>query len=388
MRRAKGKRGQAGGQKRRKGPAVWTIVLIDQEPIRRKASRDCQREMQRVEKARADWKRFEQEDRPAFERWRAITFGPLLSALRDISAKIHEKEMLVDEVVAEMAFGGGDYAWAYLRVRLRKEQAQAKAQRATRHDPDDDDVEAEVREGAQGDAHNGRASESEENPFDDLEAEMLFDEFARTIMGINPDRLSNSAYDKMFADFKKKILGDGGPKMLDDEELPNRNHAPRGGDEGPSRLKELYRILVRRLHPDMRADSDPNVSAIWHDVQEAYADGNVERLEMLLAFTDMQAEGVGEKTTVGQMLAVLQELRSSLHALLRTLSGAKREMAWDFARNANRERLEFKLRTQLERDIAARERQLTELESFIGSWTVPKRSRPRRQSRAQDEFMF
>jgi hypothetical protein len=63
-------------------------------------------------------------------------------------------------------------------------------------------------------------------------------------------------------------------------------------------------------------------------------------------------------------------------------------MAWDFARNAKRDMLESKLRTQLERDIAAREQHLRELETFIASWTVPKRSRPRRHSRAQDEFRF
>ncbi len=387
MKRAKGKRGMAGGQKRRRGPAIWTIVLIDQEPIRRKTADNCQREMKRLEKARADWKRFEQEDRPAFERWRAITFGPLLSALREVCGKIQEKEALIDEVEGEMAMRGWrDYGMAYQRLRIEKEQARARAERAAqrasghREDEGDDGERSEFR--------NGGESAGEENPFADLEDEMMFDDFARVVMGIDPDRLSDAAYERMFAEFKKKVLGQQEHWEREQEALPNRESAAAEERGGPSRLKELYRILVRRLHPDMRADSDPDVSALWHDVQEAYATGNVERLEMLLAFTDMQAESVGEQTTVSQMLAVLKEIRSSLHALLRTLSGAKREMAWDFARNTNRAPLEGKLRKQLERDIAAREQHLKELESFIGSWTIPKRSRPRRQSRAQDEFTF
>jgi hypothetical protein len=36
-----------------------------------------------------------------------------------------------------------------------------------------------------------------------------------------------------------------------------------------ARFKEIYRILVRRLHPDLRADGDATVSALWHEVQEA-----------------------------------------------------------------------------------------------------------------------
>src|SRR5205814_5812795 len=39
------------------------------------------------------------------------------------------------------------------------------------------------------------------------------------------------------------------------------------------RVKEIYRRLVRRLHPDLRADRDASVSSLWHEVQEAYAGG-------------------------------------------------------------------------------------------------------------------
>src|SRR5439155_978861 len=42
------------------------------------------------------------------------------------------------------------------------------------------------------------------------------------------------------------------------------------------RIKEIYRRLVRRLHPDLRADGDASVSSLWHEVQEAYVAGDVE----------------------------------------------------------------------------------------------------------------
>jgi hypothetical protein len=292
-------------------------------------------------------------------------------------------------VEAEMLLHGWpDYATAYQRVRFRQEmerKAQAKGWKAGGAEGN---AEGSGEADSSHRSHDAEEEEAEEEAsgFSELEEELLFEEFVRTFMGADPDRLSDSAYQKMFRDFKAKVLGGGknarGNRGADEQASAARQK------EGPSRLKELYRVLVRRLHPDMRADTDPDVSALWHEVQQAYADGNVERLEMLLAFTDMQAEGVGHQTTVGQMRAVLREIRSSLHALLRTLSGAKREMAWDFARNTNRAPLEQKLRRQMERDIAAREAQLRELEEFIGSWSVSARRRSRRRAMVEDEFWF
>src|SRR6202020_2367124 len=73
---------------------------------------------------------------------------------------------------------------------------------------------------------------------------------------------------------------------------------PRAVKPEAGRIKELYRLLVRRLHPDLRADKDAEVSHFWHDVQEAYEQGNVERLEMLLALTDLQSNAAGEQTSL------------------------------------------------------------------------------------------
>src|SRR5688572_13236056 len=106
MRRVNGKtRGRPGANARKRGPVVWEIVLIDQAPLRQKAATECQREMKRLEKARADWQRFQQKDKPAFERWMAQTFGALMTELREINTHIHEKEALIEAVEAEMCFG-------------------------------------------------------------------------------------------------------------------------------------------------------------------------------------------------------------------------------------------------------------------------------------------
>jgi hypothetical protein len=383
MSRAKVKRsGARGARKGRNTPAVWTIVVVDQEPLRRKTAEECQRQMRRLDKARADWSRFEREDKPAFERWMAVTFGPLMTEMREISDQIREKENLIDEVETELLVGDWpSYEAAYRAVRRRKEQPPPAPRKSSA--PEEDGATNDDRR------RDDESEDEEGSGFNEFEEEQLFDEFLRVIMGMNPDRMSDAKYQKMFADFRRNVLGhdrnDSGHA---------RSDAPQANEPKPaaptSRLKELYRILVRRLHPDTRADSDAQVSAIWHEVQEAYSHGNVERLEMLLAFTDMQAESTGTHTTLAQMRAVLTELRRSLNALLRTLSSAKREMAWNFAQNADRARLEEKLRRQMARDVEARKAQLQELDAFIASWSASKRQRRggRRNPRGHAEFPF
>lgn len=358
--------------------AIWSLVVIDQEPLRAKASEDCRREMRRLERAREEWRRFEQDDQPAFSRWMAATFGPLLSELREINAAIHEREILVEEVEQEMFLRGwSTHERAYRAIRERKEAASAFSTRS-REEPSG--------KGKKGHDASGEEGRPNGNNLDPFEQETLFREFASEFLGIDPDRLSDSAYDRMFNEFREKTGMDGSSG-------DGKTHAPEPAPapsprEKPSRLKELYRILVRRLHPDTRAGSDATVSAIWHDVQQAYADGNLERLEMLLAMTDIQADAPAEHTALSQLLAVLKETRRAVQAVLRSLSRAKKELAWNFAANANRGGLEKRLRAQMERDIAGRRTQLHELDEFIASWSRSKRKRGRQTLPENLEFRF
>ena len=102
-----------------------------------------------------------------------------------------------------------------------------------------------------------------------------------------------------------------------------------------ARIKELYRRLVRRLHPDLRADGSAAVSALWHEVQEAYAASDVARMEILLALSDIEANRTAEQS-LSQMHAVLAELDRSSRALEKSLVEAEGEEAWDFARDRSK----------------------------------------------------
>src|SRR5205823_5896982 len=71
--------------------------------------------------------------------------------------------------------------------------------------------------------------------------------------------------------------------------------------------------------------------ALWHEVQEAYAAGDVAHMEILLALCDIESNHTGAQTSIGQMRAVLVELERALRALEKSLLEAEGEDAWNFA---------------------------------------------------------
>jgi hypothetical protein len=340
------------------------LIVIDQEPLRKSAASDCNRALAQLEKARVEWRRFDREDRPAFERWMAATFGGILTKIREVEARVRDKQMLVAEVEMEAMFGGrGGYGAAYERVMKHRATPQRDAENFDGAPPPQDAG------GWPGDGPDGGEENEEYDPF---EEELLFEQFARMCLGINPDRLSDREYDRLLKEFRENVLKKG--KQGQERESPPPNGSasgaapPAAAKSESGRVKELYRLLVRRLHPDLRADKDAEVSHFWHDVQEAYGQGNLERLEMLLALTDLQSNAAGDHTSLFQMRSVLAELRKAFRALQRSLGQAKKDPAWKFAKLANRQQIRAGIQRKLERELSIHETELADMDEQIARW--------------------
>lgn len=336
------------------------LVLLDQAALRKKAASECSRQMARLEKAKGEWKRYETEDKAHFDQWMAATFGSVLSRLRELKSVIAEKEMLIEEVEMEVYFG------------MARSERAAYADVRNRRDNPPPPYEPPPRGNA--------AKEADAADFDDiseLEQEILFQSFIEAAMGMFPDCMTKAEYEKMFAEFKAKMSDKG-------REAPQSE--PPTPEQG--RLKELYRQLVRRLHPDTRDENAADVSALWHEVQDAYSTGNIERLETLLALTDLQANTTGEHTSMSQMKSVLTELRRSFNALQRNLRQAKNGLAWNFSRMEDHSKIQQRMRQDLSRDIALYEERLGLLEAKIASWAMPSKGRKKRAIRHQSEFFL
>lgn len=330
-------------------------MLIDQNPLRRETADDCRVVRARLDTLRAIWHSFEREDKPAFARWRAREFGPLLSELRETETKIREIETLVHEVEMEMRRGFYDPHTAFRRVKARRSNPAAAG------------TEPERR---------SQPERGEERKLSDFEKEALFQEWLQKYVGTNPDKLDDDAYSTRFEAFKAHMFRSAPAEPLPRAqprvsgrrtELP----AEKEPEAAPidARVKQLYRLLVRRLHPDLRADGSAAVSALWHEVQEAYAATDVAHLEILLALSDIQANPFREDMSVSQMRSVVEELKRALFALEDSLRQAREEDAWEFARTG----ASMDLRAEVERELSANLRRRTErldlLRQTIATWS-------------------
>ena len=339
--------------------AVLEIIMIDQEPLRREAAADCTSAMARLERARAGWHQFEHKDKPAFARWRAREFGPLLSRAREVEVQIRDHQALIDEVEKEMRRLFQDPHTAYQRVMFRRTDPAAAAEEEA----------ARARTGGTGAAQ--KVSE--------FEQEALFQEWVQRSLGTNPDKMDDEAYSTSFEAFKTHMFRSAPAEP----QRPPNAHRPREQQrvtddvdeeveeeitDADARVKELYRTLVRRLHPDLRADGSAAVSALWHEVQEAYAASDVARMEILLALSDIGADPMSADTSVSQMQAVAAELTRALEALEKSLEEAEREDAWDFARTGASDDLRARVERELKFELATRTARLDLLTQTIAGW--------------------
>jgi hypothetical protein len=341
------------------------LVLIDQNPLRRSAAQECGAARARLDEARMAWHRFEREDKPSFARWRAREFGPLLSELREVEAQTRESEKFVHEVEMEMRRGFYDPHTAYLRVKARRANPSLVSE----------EPELRARERTDGD-----------RKFSEFEQEALFQDWVQKFIGTNPDKLDDQAYSTTFEAFKAHMFRNRPPDPPSPRNCRPTEQAPREPVEEETaaapmdeRVKELYRLLVRRLHPDLRADGSAAVSTLWHEVQAAYAATDIAQLEILLALSDIQSNPFREDTSVSQMRALFAELNRALFALEDSLRQARDEDAWDFARRNNAPDLRSRVERELQANLRTRSDRLALLQETIAVW-----SRPPRIKRAAD----
>ncbi len=349
------------------------LVLLDQTKLRDAAASECSREMAKLEKVRKEWDRYEKEDRPAFGGWMAANFGALLTRLRENEYALAEKARLLNEVELEFAMGRAKtYSAAYQSIIKRREREAQKAQ-----------IPPEDEEGDGFDFDNGA---DQRGPIPSAILKEMFEELLAFAMGLDPADLSKEEYAKMFADFQKAMPGGQAKASGPAPKQERREEPPHKPSAEQDRVKELYRILVRRLHPDTMTDKDTALSALWHEVQDAYSAGNAGRLEMLLALTDIEQNKVGDQTSLSQMRAVVAELRASYKALLASLREARKNPAWNFSRTQDRSQLQNEIANELEYEVKTQEMQMKEFDAIIKKWSktkAPAKKSAAKKSRAK-----
>lgn len=310
------------------------IVLLDQQPIREAASGEARKLMREIQGLNESLSEFDRTIRPAYERWERKNLAPLLDEERALKAKIERLERLVDMADLESLFSGKDPYDIF--------------EKAAQEDED----EAGHKEEAKAAEDNNDAEFPEE--------ERDFRSYVRFVFGDDPDSLGPNRYRRLFDEYRKwrAKIGEA-----------SRSASARKSEEVPVRVKEIYRILVRRLHPDSgRSRQDPHTRKLWDDLQSAYAAQDLERLEVLLAITDLHETGGAMRSTVFHLRQVARELGNQLHSLKVRLMQARKTPAWIYWHSKNRRKAGEKIRLDVSRRVEAARKELEAVEAEIEEW--------------------
>ena len=338
------------------------IILLDQEPLRAEAGRAARKKIGEMEKLSSSLEEFEKTILPAYTRWEEETLGPLLAEERQLNAKIDHLEHLLSTASLEALFTGRDPSEIYADIAREQQEWE---ERQAGGEPDRSEPESEPEPDEDPDA---------KREFTDEERE--FRSYVRYAIGEDPDYFDKRQYKKLFneyRDWKKRREEDCGSATQKKQDIP-------------ARVKELYRVLVRRLHPDTgKSRKDPNTQRLWHDLQNAYAAMDVERLEVLLALTDLHESGSAIRSTLYHLRKVAKEMERTVRDLKNRFREARSSPAWQFWHADNRQKVGAKMRAAVEARIRDAKNHIATLEQQIDFWKqdagMSKRKAPKSKGR-------
>jgi hypothetical protein len=357
-RRPKGQ--QPNHQKPTAPPVVHcrAIVLVDGSGIRKKIKKDYEKAVRDLAVAREQLDVFHQSDLPQFTQWLTAQFGALLTELRELSQKLAADEALIFQVEAEVLFGGGGYARAYKRVMEARENPGPPPP-----PPPGEGGETDPRGARSGKHQKSKDPEDEDDPLE----EMFEDIFGEP----GPGESAREEHD----------FGGG---LFSDPPVPP--------PPSSARLKEIYRALVRRLHPDTQAEMTLQKTEWWHQAQAAYEAGDVEQLEVILTLCEIGESGTTAHTSASMLQRMTARLKVSLREIKRQLSGRRGDPAWGFSRRADRTVLAAQMRNALTADLQGMRDRWQEIQEVIAAWkAAAERIKPPRRKRARPqntEFPF
>ncbi|MEI6355759.1 MAG: hypothetical protein WCP53_01505 [Verrucomicrobiota bacterium] len=328
------------GREEAAGNPVRAVVRVDGAPIRDKLRKEHEKASRDLENARRQVEYFHQVDGPEFARWLNSRFGALLTELRELGHKVMADEALVSIVEDEAMLCGIPLAKAYQRVMTMRDA-------------------------------------SEEPPPQRSDADGTAD--GRPHPNGGPEAAGPSEAEELEREFFERLLGE-----MDDE----RGGGPLGRRpvsgvtaEAASRLKELYRAVVRRLHPDTQAEMTAQKTEWWHQAQAAYNAGDADQLEVILTFCEIHESGTTAHTSAGLLLRIIAQTKRGLREVRRQISRLHADPAWDFSRRKDKEAYAFMLERRLTEDLRVMRAAADALADMIDWWKakLERSSRPRRR---------
>ena len=290
MKKTQGRK-RAATKTKKRAPAVQrsscrALVPLDTDTIRKAEFKKLERGKAAYAKAEAQLAHFEQHEQKAYSRWIHDECGSMLEDLNRLGNEARLAMRRIDLTLELMAF-------------YRSRTSQACAEAAECYFAGEGEIPAGFEEFFQPPPDPFASDEDPENGFGE-ECE--------------------EAFEKGFDEFLRDLLGESGFGSL--VEAPRENLK--------RDVKELYRKIVRCLHPDRDADTNPRRLALWHEAQQAYKHHDLATLERILSDCELLEPASARIAPVSSIRSGIEQFKRGLRTLRSRIRIAKREPEWGF----------------------------------------------------------
>ena len=253
-------------------------------------------------------------------------------------------DAIVFMVQNEVMFGGGSYARAYKRV-------------------------MELRDNPEPPPPPGGERDGKRAPF-----------------GAGPDWGNPDDPDDPLKAILEEMFGAMGPDERPGEETGHQAGQPpqaAAPAHVSKRLKELYRAVVRRLHPDSQREMTAQKTEWWHQAQAAYEAGDAEQLEVILTLCEIGESGTTAHTSASLLQRITAQLKSSLREIKRQITHRRREPAWNFSGRTDHAAMADQVRRELTGELMAMRRRWLDTQELIANWkAAAERLKPSRRQKS------
>lgn len=314
------------------------LIRLDSHKLRSKALRDYQKAERDLDNLKGQLKRYHEHDVPGFRAWLHTTFGHLMTRHRELLLAMHEKQDLLMEI-EQLA----------MKLNLSEAEAYRKAiwRRAHPEEAEKEDLEL---------------LEADRKRFKDIPPEEL-----EEIANGDNDHIPDDDWE-VFQDFFESMTGIRPP--------PRHQPPPRQEKS----IKELYRTIVRRLHPDHHGQMSEARKNLWHEAQDAYRRHDEAALYSILTRCENGEAGLGDHSPLSLIRNLTKQLKQACQSNRRDIRRMKGDVAWDFENRIRNPRYVRDIQRDLEDAISATAHEL-KMTSETLDYLERQANRPERQSR-------
>jgi hypothetical protein len=374
------------------------LLVIDQAPLLGSALEAYREALQRVESFKSELAAHEARVMPAYERWYHSTFGASLTRIRETAAAILSQEKLL--IVLRKRHWNRFFADSCLHPEheggatrvFDEEEGQGSYRVFEGEEERKRDARSRVREAVGDESGDGEEGFEFTGSVHGAEREFYDDEqdFADEESGAAWfESLFNRDYKRGGAYRRREGTGGAEPGDRDGRRAGGAGgpgDAGGGADEShqaglaakaeliASRVKDRYRLLVKRLHPDLNPELSQEHRDLWVRVQRAYGAHDLEELDLLMALSGALSGSVADSTSLYHLRILVREVERIAAPLRMRVDEVRcsRAWKWKFGESQQRVILQRNIEQELARELGGLRARLAEIATQIARFTVKK----------------